>query len=303
MVLSELMTCIIKKQEKPYFIFVGEDTCLIDLYLDNLVKSFNYKTIKSETVENAFKILNGSLIQKEKKIAIIRGDNNFLKNERGWKRLKDENKNIYILIYTDITKNQKFKNEFNDNIVIFEKVKEEFLIKQVFQKIELNDINAKKLVELTRCDYGYLLNEIDKIKNYCESTNKEINEGFIELVKNKQIGNEEDDLNDVIDNLLNKNYKNILTKLKDINSLIVINKLFSTIKNLFIIKSNDISTDLTQIVNLTPKAINYYRYKKIAYNLTELKNCMLNLIEVEQGIKEGRIPEEISIEYLLVNLC
>ena len=303
MVLSELMTCIVKKQEKPYFIFVGEDTCLIDLYLNNLVKSFNYKTIKSDSVENAFKTLNGSLIQKEKKIAIIRGDNDFLKNEKGWKRLKEETKNIYILIYTDLSKHQKFKNEFNNNIVVFEKVKDEFLIKQTQQMIDLNDENAKKLVELTKCNYGYLLNEIDKIQNYCESTNKDINKGFVELLKNKQIGQEENDLNDVVDSLLNKDYKDILTKLKDINSLLIINKLFSTIKNLLIIKSNDKSTDLMQITNLTQKAINYYRYKKIAYNTTELKNCLLNIIEVEQGIKEGKIPEEISIEYLLVNLC
>ena len=112
---------------------------------------------------------------------------------------------------------------------------------------------------------------------------------------------------DFIDSLLRRNYSiafNLYTKLiqQGEPELKIISILYSSFKNVLVAQTMSSGKNIQQ-----NSGISYYAYNKAKefvgnYTNDELENILYILMDLEQGIKTGKIPNEFSLELFLINL-
>ncbi len=309
--LSELMTKIRTKEIPHFLIFFGEEQKIIDLYIDQIVNTIEAKRISCATVKEVVRRSGKKSLDKSRKLYIVSGDADFLKNENGWQKVKDQIKKDYLILrYTDLDKRSSFVKNNKKDLVEFTRLSPEVLQSYIDRILpEISEENASKLIDYCGNDYGRILLECDKIQQYhdyiADLTNGiSIDDCFDDLNKEglftKEIGDVTFELTDAV--LGGYTIKAIQkldeAKRKGEPALRIISILYTGFRNLYAysLLGKD-KRGAAERTGMTNGELYGCRKNAGGYSAKELKRNMLFCEEVERGLKSGAVDEEIALEY------
>lgn len=310
MELVDLMQSITSSQPPKYSVWFGEEQKILDLYLAKIY-SMGYKPVYCDSVASVLSKINKKSLDKSTKAYIVIEDKDYTTKETIWDKVEKavkESNHILILRYATLNKTRKFYIRNKDVCVEFPRLDEEVLINYIYNQLDnFTDANARKLCKMCGNDYGRILLECDKVKQYMEAKKVNSNESFSLLLKSDAICADIGDITfELTDAVLYGNLESsgkILqeAKLKGEPAMVIATILYNGFRNMLAYqglgkdKSNPgIRTGLTGWqIQQVKKNIGGYSNKDLVRN-------MLICQKVESGIKKGVIDEENALDYLIL---
>lgn len=299
----------------PFYIFTGEELKVQDIYIEKLANGKSIQRV--DTFVSIAKKLSTSSLLNVAKCYVIRDDIEIIKEEAIWDNLSTLiGTNLVIWVFTNIDKRSKFYKHFKDYICEFSRLSEDVLLKYVKKEIELSDKNAKELISICENDYGRILLEIDKIKRIGSVTftevgndnNYDANTTFQMLVKDGTIYTPPRDAIFMwVDALLRKQKVatyGLLQECIEIGeaSLTLLSVLYSNTKQVIQVQCcKEMGLNIEKTTGLTSFQIRQALNKCGYYSLNKLVDILKTTQQMEMGIKQGTIPEELAVQLVMVN--
>ena len=307
--IAELKVAIMSNNLPNFMIFTGEEFGVMGIYINDICSNFSGTIHKLDTVLDAVSLCSGKSILSKNKLIIVTDDNDFIKNEKAWGQIKTlVGNNKLILKYHNSDDRLSFWKHFSDDTAVFEKMSTNVLSKHLVNKFKISLDNAFKLAQCLDNDYVSCLLELDKVSCVSKLQNVSMDEAF-DTCLNKNVLCL--DLNvstlDFVNALLSRDYSKAFKLYQNLiqqgePELKIISIIYNSFKNVLIAQTMSSGKNIQQNAG-----ISYYAYNKAKefvgnYTNTELENILYILMDIEQGIKTGKIPNEFSIELFLVNL-
>jgi hypothetical protein len=179
--LISLQEHIINKSLDNLYIFLGDEIAVQKIYINKIAEIKNLEIQYIEEYKQIHNSLQINDLFNTKKLYIILDDLDILKHEEVWEEI-NPNENIIIFKYNNLDKRNKFYKQFENNVVEFNKLSDEVLIKYIQKEIPLSETNCKKLIDICGNSYNQILLEIDKI-NHSICLKENSDKAFIELEK------------------------------------------------------------------------------------------------------------------------
>ena len=297
-----------KKEPQHFYIFVGEEVEVMDIYINKIAECMNVKSTRADSVEDIMPKLSSNSLFSTPQCYVIREDKEFIKSEavQDFFDEKIQSQNIVILTFYTLDKRTKFYKAYNDSIVNFERLNEQILTKYVHRKIELSERNTRMLIEVCENDLSRIYLEIDKVISYAEKTGCSNDQSFVLLLESGTIYEPPyDAIFDFVDAVLKRKTKlayNLYQQCQEIGeaNLTLLSVLYNNAKAVLQVQSCT-SKDIAKSTGLTGFQIKLAKEKCGVYKNRELVNLMRLVQRVERGIKTGEIEDGMSIEYVLVN--
>ena len=311
MELVNLMKKISEDNIPHFLILFGEEQKILELYEDKIAEKLQAKKVMCESVSNFVSTAGRKSIDKSKKVYIVQEDMNYLKAEDSWDKIQKYVKNNYIILrYHSLDKRSAFVKKNQQNIVEFSHLSDDVLQQYIQRDLpDLSDENVSKLISYCNNDYGRILLEIDKVKQYMKSIkSKSEDKCFEELDKqglfHKEIGDITFELTDAV---LGGYPEKAIQKLDEAKrkgepAMMIATILYTGFRNLLsyqgLGKNKQGAVERTGMTNGE-----VWRCSKLTggYNITELKRNMFLCQKVESGVKMGTIDEDIALEYLVLS--
>lgn len=303
-----LKHAIKEKHTDNFYIFTGPEIEVMHIYINKIAEVNSKKVEYKDTLAEIFKTLQNTSFLKTSYCYIIRDDPDFLKNEKLWETIKDSlGNNIVIFIVSKIDKRGKFYKRFKSDIVTFDYMKPEVLDKYAAKEIDLGYNDRMKLIDICQCDYSRILLEIDKIKQFMDANqDMTAKQAFQTLLRQGTIYCPAGDVVfEFVDAVLKRNIQvySLLDECKRSGeaTLTMLTLLFNNFKQVLQVQACT-SSDIAKSTGLTTWQIKCAEEKRGNYSIGDLVNAMKVIRNAEVGIKSGKIPEDIAIDYVLVNI-
>ena len=315
MELVNLMKKISEDNIPHFLILFGEEQKILELYEDKIAEKLQAKKVMCESVSNFVSTVSRKSIDKSKKVYTVQEDMNYLKAEDSWDKIQKYVKNNYIILrYHSLDKRSSFVKKNQQNIVEFSHLSDDVLQQYIQRDLpDLSYENVSKLISYCSNDYGRILLEVDKIKQYheyiaCLTNGISIDDCFEELDRqglfHKEIGDITFELTDAV---LGGYTEKAIQKLDEAKrkgepAMMIATILYTGFRNLLsyqgLGKNKQGAVERTGMTNGE-----VWRCSKLTggYNITELKRNMFLCQKVESGIKMGNIDEDIALEYLVLS--
>ena len=315
MELVELMKSISCNSIPHFLILYGEEQKIIDIYIQNIVQSVDGKRIVVDNVSQAIKGSGKKSLDKSIKVYVVTEDTAFLTRDESWENVrKSMHKNYLILRYHSLDKRSAFVKKNQQNIVEFSHLSDEVLQQYIYRDLpDLCEKNASKLISYCNNDYGRILLEVDKIKQYheyiaCLTNGISIDDCFDELDRqglfHKEIGDITFELTDAV---LGGYPEKAIQKLdeakrKGESAMMIVSILYNGFRNLLayqVLGSN--KKGAVERTGLSKCDIWRCSKNVGGYSIEEVKRNMLICQNIESGIKTGSVDEDIALEYLVLS--
>lgn len=298
------------KQKKfdPMYIFTGPEWMGQKIYIEQISKVTGYEIKRIPSISTVFvKLKNRSFVDKNY-IYVVRDDKEFMTNEKLQSNIKTAlGNNIFILILTAVDKRLKFYKQYKDNIVEFEPFNSTVLTKYIQCEISLSEKNCQLLIDICESNYGRILLEIDKIKNYAKGFVGDYGpDNFLSmLLKSGTIYKPaKDAIFDFVEAVMCRSNKcwDLLYQSYAVGeaNMVLLSVLYNNIKQTLQVQSYH-GSDLSKSTGLTGWQIQCAKKHLNKYRDEELIRGIRLLQKIESGIKTGKIEDEVSVEYFLVN--
>ena len=170
--LMDLMADIRSNSLKPFYIFIGDEIGLMNVYLGNIQPS----VIRESSVLVTLPSLTQRSLISENKVYAVRDDKEFLANDSRWKRLEDIRYGTLILMYTKIDGRSKFLKQFESNVITFDRMTPPQLLNHFSKSVNFPTKLLEQIIELCDRDYSRIANELDKLNRVSLPTEKAVNE-------------------------------------------------------------------------------------------------------------------------------
>ena len=315
MELVDLMKAISKNSIPHYLVLFGEEQTILDIYIQHIAQ--NYKIVYCDTVAYAVSQVVKKSIDKSNKVYIVNEDNAYTKADENWKGVKqtfEKSRHILLIKCHALDKRGKFYLNNKQNSVEFTHLSEDVLVNYIHQKLpDLSEKNACKLIEWCNYDYGRILMEIDKIKQYhayiAGLTNGiSVDDCFEELDKQELFHKEIGDITFELTNAVLGGYtETAIQKLDEAKrkgepAMMIASILYNGFRNLLAYQGLGSNKQGAMERTGMSKGELYGCIKNVGgYSVAEVKRNMLKCQEVEAGIKMGTIDEEIALEYIVLS--
>lgn len=315
MELVDLMKCISSKNIPHFLILFGEEQTILNIYLTHILEATYTKRISADSVAYVMQNINKKSLDKSIKLYVVQDDMAFLKAENSWEAVRNtSNKDYIILRYHGLDKRSAFVKKNQQNIVEFSRLSAEVLQTYISKDLpDLSEKNASKLVEYCNYDYGRILMEIDKIKQWQEHyTNKEglpkTDSVFKLLDKQGLFHKEIGDITFELTNAVLGGYSETAmqkldeAKRKGEPAMMIVSILYNGFRNLLAYQGLGSNKQGAMERTGMTKGELYGCTKNVGgYSIAEVKRNMLKCQEVEAGIKMGTIDEDIALEYVVLS--
>lgn len=316
MTILELKDQIMHNSLSNFYIFVGEEIGIINIYLQQMSNKINLPITRSDSVSSIYgQCMGGSLFGDNYGFYVIRNDNDFPKHEEAYKTISEDigKNNTIVLLYDKIDSRLKFGKFFKDKTVVFEKLAPNVLKSYMKKEINLNDANLSKLSDICNGSYDMCMLEIDKIKQYqggCNSdkTKPEMLDdlAFEHLLADGVIYQpEETDVFKFTDAVCSRNVQEafrIEQVLRDAgtSSVTILGTLYNNLKSIMLIQACS-DRDISSVTGLDNRQI-YFNKKYInKYTLSELVVAVRLVSQTVSGIKSGFVDDSYATRYALVH--
>ena len=298
-----------KKEPQHFYIFVGEEVAVMDMYINKIAECINVKPTRADSVADIMSKLTTNSFLSIPQCYVIREDKEFIKSDAVQDFVDDkiQDKNIVILCFYTLDKRTKFYKAYTDSIVNFERLNEQITSKYIHKEIELSERSTRMLIEICENDLSRIYLEIDKIKTYSECVKVNYEIALQELINAGTIYEPPyDAIFDFVDAVLRRKVKlsyNLYRQCQDIGeaNITLLSVLYSNAKALLQVQSCT-SKDIAKSTGLTGFQIKLAKERLGHYRNRELVDMMKLIQKVERSIKTGEIEDAISIEYVLVNV-
>ena len=311
MELVDLMKAISENNIPHYLVLFGEEQAILNIYIQHIAQ--NYKIVHCDTVAYALSQVGKKSIDKSNKVYIVNEDNAYIKADESWKNVEqtfNKSRHILLIKYHSLDKRGKFYLNNKQNSVEFTHLSKDVLISYINQKLpDLSEKNASKLVEYCSNDYGRILLEVDKIKQYSSvRTDLTIDSCFVQLDKQGLFHKEIGDITFELTNAVLGGYSETAiqkldeAKRKGEPAMMIASILYNGFRNLLAYQGLGSNKHNAMERTGMSKGELYGCTKNVGgYSITEVKRNMLKCQEVEAGIKMGTIDEEIALEYIVLS--
>ena len=316
MELLDLMKRIGNNDIPHFLIFFGEEQKIIDIYIQNIVQSADWKKVVVDNVSQAVKDNGKKSLDKSIKMYVATEDTEFLTKDESWENVrKSMHKNYLILRYHSLDKRSAFVRKNQQNIVEFSHLSNDVLQQYIYRDLpDLSDKNASKLISYCNNDYGRILMEIDKIWQAQSSRlsnfniNLDSNDCFEELDKqglfHKEIGDITFELTDAV---LGGYPEKAIQKLDEAKrkgepAMMIASILYNGFRNLLAYQGlGNNKQGAVERTGLSKGDIWRCSKNVGGYSIEEVKRNMLICQNIESGIKTGTVDEDIALEYLVLS--
>lgn len=149
------------------YIFTGEEWYLQRLYIAQMAKVRQMTYEYLDDANMLFVRLSAKTLFKEKHVYVLRDDIEILRNSDIIEKLKRVvADNIIVLLYSSADKRTKLYKTYKDTFIEFSLLEHAVLKRHVKAQMQLSDKNIDKLIEVCEGNYGRILLEMEKIKDY-----------------------------------------------------------------------------------------------------------------------------------------
>jgi len=303
----ELKDAIIKKELKNFYVFVGEEIGIINIYLNQISKVLGLPITRVDSVLDIWETLSTpSMFGSSTNLYAIRGDDDFIKEEKAYNSFdKVIGKNTVILIYTKLDSRLKFSKHFEDRIVKFEPLAHSVLCSYIKKESGLSDAHVEELSNKVNGSYDLAMLEIDKLR--CSSI-QDKDKAFRQFVDSGVIGDlQETDVfkfTDAVcrrDKVASVKIANQLIS-NNVSSINILGTLYNSMKTVLLIQVCE-NKDICGTTGLDNRQV--YFNKKYAhgkYQSGELVSAVRFIAKTIEGIKNGYIDDRYATMYALVHI-
>lgn len=313
MELSELMKRIAGNDIPHYLVLYGQEQTILDMYIKQILSVTQSHAVYVDTVASVIKHCGKKSLNKSVKCYIVSDDLSYLKAETVWDKIKKDfkkSKDYLILRYHTLDKRDKFSHNNKENLTEFAHLSAEVLQQYIYRDLpDLSEKNALSLIDYCNYDYGRILMEIDKVKQYMSvRTELTVDSCFNQLDKQGLFHKEIGDITFELTNAVLGGYidqaivKLDEAKRKNEPAMMIASILYSGFRNLLAYQGLGKNKQGAMERTGLTKGELYGCTKNIGgYSLSEVKRNMLFCQQVESGIKTGLIDEDIALDYLVLH--
>lgn len=287
------------------YVFYGTEHAVMKIYLNMMATKGNMRLTYVDSLLDLMTGAKTKALVPERHLYVVLDDKEYLTNEKMWEKFTGLKDDVVVFYYTSADKRLKFWKNNKDRAVEFSRLEDRILIKYIKNEAPmLSDAQCMKLIEACDGDYGRILLEIDKVRNYSIAEAVTGDGAFDSLIEQKQIYFQpKDAIFDFVAAVLERRPSKAYDLLQDCKavgeaSLVIISVLYNNIKTLLQVQS---AKD-TRSLGLNGFAVKNVIAYKNNYTNGELVNALSILRECEKGVKTGTIPDDLSVEYFLVRV-
>ena len=310
MTILDLKDQIVKNNLGNFYIFVGEEIGIINIYLSAMSNKISLPITRADSVASIYSLCSSkSMFGTKTGFYVIRDDKDFPKQEKVFETIqKDIGKNVIVLLYDKIDGRSKLNKAFKDNIVVFEKLAPNIMKSYIKKEIDLSEHNMDTLVELCSGNYDMCMLEVDKIKDFKSITLKSAKECFAKRLADGTIYQPEDiDVFKLVEAVMNRNallaYKLEATlREKGNSSVSMLGVLYTAFKSTLLIQCCPSGSNIAEVTGLDNGQIYFNRKYVGKYTSRELVDAIKLGCSVVQGIKSGWIEDEYATRYFIVKV-
>lgn len=315
MELVDLMKRISSNDIPHFLILFGEEQTILNIYLTHILEVTNTKRISADSVSYVMQNINKKRFDKSLRLYVVQDDMAFLRAEDSWETVRNTPTKDYIILrYHSLDKCSAFVKKNQQNLVEFSRLTKEVLQTYISKDLpDLSEKNSSKLVEYCNYDYGRILMEIDKIKQWQEHYTD--NEGtpktdsaFKLLDKQGLFHKEIGDITFELTNAVLGGYtETVIQKLDEAKrkgepAMRIVSILYNGFRNLLAYQGLGSNKQGAMERTGMTKGELYGCTKNVGgYSITEVKRNMLKCQEIEAGIKMETIDEDIALEYAVLS--
>lgn len=315
MQLSDLMIAISNNKIPHFLILFGDEQAILDEYIKHIVK--DKQVIHCDTVSNVLSQCNRKSLVNTHRVYIVSGDDSFKSAEDVWENVMstfNNSKHYLILRYTSINKTIKFYTRNKQNCVEFSRLGNDVLLTYISRYLpDLGVKYAQELIDYCNHDYGRILMEVDKIKQWKEcNTDDEGTPNTDSVFKlldkqglfHKEIGDITFELTDAVlggytDTAIQKLDE---AKRKDENPILIASILYNGFRNLMAYKGLGANhKDAMARTGMTKGELWGCNKNIGGYSFEELKRNTLFCQSVEVALKQGTLDADIGLDYLVLH--
>lgn len=311
MELVDLMKRISSNDIPHFLILFGEEQTILNIYLTHILEVTKSKRISADSVSYIMQNINKKSLDKSIRLYAVQDDMSFLKAEDSWESVRNAPTKDYIILrYHSLDKRSAFAKKNQQNLVEFSRLTKEVLQTYIFKDLpDLSEKNSSKLVEYCNYDYGRILMEIDKIKQYSSiRTDLTIDSCFAQIDKQGLFHKEIGDITFELTNAVLGGYpETAIQKLDEAKrkgepAMMIVSILYTGFRNLLAYQGLGSNKQGAMERTGMTKGELYGCTKNVGgYNISEVKRNMLKCQEIEAGIKMGTIDEDIALEYAVLS--
>ncbi len=311
MELVDLMKRISSNDIPHFLILFGEEQTILNIYLTHILEVTNTKRISADSLSYVMQNINKKSLDKSIKLYVVQDDMAFLKAENSWETVRNTPTKDYIILrYHSLDKRSAFVKKNQQNLVEFSRLTKEVLQTYIAKDLpDLSEKNSSKLVEYCNYDYGRILMEIDKIKQYSSiRTDLTIDSCFVQLDKQGLFHKEIGDITFELTNAVLGGYtETAIQKLDEAKrkgepAMMIVSILYTGFRNLLAYQGLGSNKQGAMERTGMTKGELYGCTKNVGgYSIAEVKRNMLKCQEIEAGIKMGTIDEDIALEYAVLS--
>jgi DNA polymerase III delta subunit len=311
MELVDLMKRISSNDIPHFLILFGEEQTILNIYLTHILEVTNTKRISADSVSYIMQNINKKRFDKSLRLYVVQDDMAFLKAEDSWETVRNTPTKDYIVLrYHSLDKRSAFVKKNQQNLVEFARLSKEVLQTYISKDLpDLSEKNSSKLVEYCNYDYGRILMEIDKIKQYSSvRTDLTIDSCFVQLDKQGLFHKEIGDITFELTNAILGGYpETVIQKLDEAKrkgepAMMIVSILYNGFRNLLAYQGLGSNKQGAMERTGMTKGELYGCTKNVGgYSIAEVKRNMLKCQEIEAGIKMGTIDEDIALEYAVLS--
>lgn len=309
--ITDVKTDIKNKTIKPYYIFAGEEIEIQRIYIEKIAEVLGYQVVRPNSIADVWDSIITPTLFDTPSVYVVRDDKDLMQSEAIQKQIDNTNLNGNVIIHlmTSVDKRTKFYKSNSAKIVLFERLTTEMLIKYCQREIALNRANCERLIAICENDYSRLLLEIDKIKKYMQATKAEDmpNNSFeVLLAENAIAVPPQDAIFDLVDAILNRNVCQTYDLLEQCYAvgeanMVILSVLYNNAKQVLQVQACE-SQDIVKSTGLTPFQVKCAKERCGHYYNDELVDMLRLIQKIQKGIITGQIEDELSVNYLLVNI-
>lgn len=298
---------------QPYYIFAGDEIEVQRIYIKKIAEVIGYPVIRAERLLDVWSDIMSPPLFGTACVYVVRDDKDILQDETLQTQLdKGElNGNIVILLLTSVDKRTKWYKANSDKIVLFEHLSDDLLIKYCQREIALNRRNCERLIAICENDFSRMLLEIDKIKRFIAFLpGSDCNKVFEQFIVDGVIHTPpKDAIFELVDVILKRQKDRIYDLLSQCYAvgeanMVILSVLYNNVKQVLQVQACESKNpkEISDITGLTPWQVKCAKERCGYYRVTELFNILKLIQETQKGIITGQIEDEMSVEYLLVNI-
>ena len=306
MTLLELKNDFMSNNIKHFYIFVGSEVGIMNIYLAQLSKLTGYPVTRKDTMAEVYANFSAdSLFGSSTGLYVVRDDKDFMKADKSFDNfISDIGDNYVVMLCEKLDSRLKFGKYFKDETVVFEKLSTMVLMNYIKKECDLSERNREILSNKVSNSFDVAMLECDKIRQYAQACGISVDESMKVLLDKGVISSEEQiDVFTWVDSILKRQRELAFKRysmLRDngVDGVNMLGTLYNSWKNVLLVTVCE-DEDVPNTTGLDSKQVYFASKVKGKYTPQELVSGLKLISQTVSDIKNGVVDEMYSVPYVM----